>query len=210
MLLTARHQRRGQGRLGRRSPSRSIAPGPGLRRGGDDRRAAVRVRAGRDERQDRSPFRSPTSYKFKLHGQGARPPPAHPRLPRPGTPAARPTPAPPPATPRAEPVVNFAGVLRERGTRLPLAGRAGHRLSRRRRQASRLRGHRRRRTAPSASSISTPGDWKILIEAPGYYPLSAPPRTSTPASDSTSSITSSAAPTTPTTSPSPRRGRARR
>ena len=63
-------------------------------------------------------------YRFRLKSQAAPPPPAPDGGPSPpdgGAPHADGAPLRPPPR-RAQPVVNFAGVLRERGTRLPLAG----------------------------------------------------------------------------------------
>jgi TonB family protein len=100
-----------------------------------------------------------------------------PKAPPPPPPAPAPTPAPPaaagpaaPAGPARAPVVNFSGQLRERGTRLPLAGVL-------------VTVFRDDGPAPvgfEAPADATgvfhfldlaPGEWKILIEASGYYPF---------------------------------------
>ena len=78
-------------------------PGHRLRRGGDGRRAAVRVRAGRAGRQaDRRAARVP----LQVHAEAARQPAAGARRRSPGA-GAQPAPA---AAARAPPVVNFTGI----------------------------------------------------------------------------------------------------
>jgi TonB family protein len=105
-------------------------------------------------------------YHFKLAPKAPEPPPP---APTPVTPAA-PAAPPPPAAPAREPVVNFAGRLRERGTRLPMPGVL-------------VTVFRDDGTEPvgfeaTADQTGTfrffdlaPGPWKILIEAPGYFPF---------------------------------------
>jgi TonB family protein len=111
-------------------------------------------------------------YHFKLTPKAPPPPPPPPQaVPTPPA-GVTPTPAAPaaPPTPAAQPVVNFSGQLRERGTRLPMAGVL-------------VTVFRDDGPAPvgfEASADSTgafrffdlaPGSWKVLIESPGYYPF---------------------------------------
>jgi TonB family protein len=104
-------------------------------------------------------------YKFKLTPKA--PPPPIPAAPPSSTPA--PVAAPPPA-PARKPVVNFSGLLRERGTRLPMAGVL----------VTVFRDDGQKPLGFEASSDVggafhfvdlTAGDWKVLIEAPGYFPF---------------------------------------
>ncbi len=122
-------------------------------------------------------------YRFKLEPRVPEPAPA----PVPATPGAA-APPPPPA-PVREPVVNFQGLLRERGTRLPLAGvlvtvfrdapadapapsptpgAAPGTLP-----ASAPIGFEATADADGAFKFFdlAPGEWKVLIEAPGYFPF---------------------------------------
>jgi TonB family protein len=87
-----------------------------------------------------------------------------------GAPDGAPPPPPPPATPERKPVVNFTGVLRERGTRLPLAGVV----------VTVFRDEGEKPVGFEASSDADgrfefvdlePGDWKVLAEPPGYFPF---------------------------------------
>jgi len=105
-------------------------------------------------------------YHFKLAPKAPPPPPAEPSPAAPATPA----PAPAPAAPKREPVVNFSGQLRERGTRLPMAGVL----------VTVFRDDGPAAVGFEASADATgafrffdlaPGNWKILIEAPGYFPF---------------------------------------
>jgi TonB family protein len=105
-------------------------------------------------------------YHFKLAPKAPEPPPPAPTPVTPAAPAAPPR----PAAPAREPVVNFAGRLRERGTRLPMPGVL-------------VTVFRDDGTEPvgfeaTADQTGTfrffdlaPGPWKILIEAPGYFPF---------------------------------------
>ncbi len=127
-------------------------------------------------------------YKFKLTPK-APPPPA----PAAATTTAGPA---PPAAPARAPVVNFQGLLRERGTRLPMAGvlvtvfRDARRDEGGSAAAVPSRGARDRSRVPEevdgkplgfeATADAggrfqffdlAPGEWKVLIEAPGYYPF---------------------------------------
>jgi len=76
----------------------------------------------------------------------------------------------PPAAPARQPVVNFSGVLKERGTRLPLAGVL----------VTVFRDDGEKAVGFEASSDASgrfqfvdlaPGDWKVLAEPPGYFPF---------------------------------------
>ena len=134
-------------------------------------------------------------YHFKLTPMAAAAAPAR-RTPRRRC-AVTPTPPPPPA--RA-PVVNFSGRLRERGTRLPMAGVLV--------TVFRDDGPAAVGFEASADATGTfhffdlaPGAWKILIEAPGLLPLPHHRGDPPPARRPTSSTTSRRDPTTPTTSP---------
>ncbi len=106
-------------------------------------------------------------YHFKLAPKAPEPPPS--RRPRPATPAAPAAPPPPPA-PAREPVVNFAGRLRERGTRLPMPGVL---VTVFRDDGTEPLGFEA--TADQTGTFRffdlAPGPWKILIEAPGYFPF---------------------------------------
>ncbi len=74
-----------------------------------------------------------------------------------------------PAAPRPEPVANFAGILRERGTRLPLSGIL---VTVFRDDGDKALGFEATSDATGAFQFFdlTPGDWKVLIEPPGFYP----------------------------------------
>ena len=109
------------------------------------------------------------NYHFKLAAKPPEPPPAPPPTPTPVAPAA-PTPPPPPAAPAPTPVVNFSGRLRERGTRLPMPGVLV--------TVFRDDGNEPLGFEATADQTGTfhffdlaPGPWKILIEAPGYFPF---------------------------------------
>jgi TonB family protein len=99
-------------------------------------------------------------YRFTLKPKEA---PAPEPVAAPGAPAA------PPPPPR-EPVVNFQGLLRERGTRLPMAGVL---VTVFREQDGKPVGFEA--TADASGRFRffdlAAGDWKVLIEAPGYYPF---------------------------------------
>lgn len=105
-------------------------------------------------------------YKFRLK------PKAPPAVPAPETPPAAdggtPSPAEAPA-PAPPGVVNFSGVLRERGTRLPLPGML---VTVFRDDGEKPLGFEATSDAKGAFQFFdlTPGDWKILIEPPGFYP----------------------------------------
>lgn len=107
-------------------------------------------------------------YRFKLTPKEPVPPvPAEPAPP--GTTPAAPAATAPAAPPRT-PVANFTGRLRERGTRLPLAGV----------MVTVFRDDGEKPLGFEAATDETgafrffdlgPGEWKILVEAPGYYPV---------------------------------------
>ena len=105
-------------------------------------------------------------YKFRVKPKAPPPPPA----PAAGTPAATdvgaPAPAPAPAPPG---VVNFSGILRERGTRLPLQGML---VTVFRDDGEKPLGFEATSDANGSFQFFdlSPGDWKILIEPPGFYP----------------------------------------
>ena len=162
----AGHQRPGQGRFGQRGRAGHPA-GHGLRRGGHGGRPAVRVRAGRAGRQaDRRPAVVPLPV--QAEAQGPRPAPAAPGLPAPAAPGAS---ASAPAAARAP----AGGQLHRHAARArhpaAHAGRAGHRVPRGRR--ARPRGSRPPSDAGGRFRFFdlAPGDWKVLVEAPGYYPF---------------------------------------
>ena len=103
-------------------------------------------------------------YKFKLKARTTEPVPGAPALPgqAPGGPTA-------PTAPARAPVLNFTGLLRERGTRLPMPGVL-------------VTVFREVEGGPKGFEATTdaegrfqffdlePGEWKILVETPGYYP----------------------------------------
>jgi TonB family protein len=99
-------------------------------------------------------------YKFKLTAKVPPPPPP---------PTAAPTAAPPPAPAKAQ-VANFLGILRERGTRLPMPGVL---VTVFREEEGKPVGFEA--TSDAAGNFQffdlPPGEWKVLIEAPGYYPF---------------------------------------
>jgi len=114
-------------------------------------------------------------YRFTLKSRtapGATPGPAGP-----GAGAAQPT------APARAPKVNFAGTLIERGTRLPLAGVMVTVFRDDAEPASeRSGGAGERRSATGFEAMTdangrfefydlAPGDWKVLADPPGYYPL---------------------------------------
>jgi TonB family protein len=107
-------------------------------------------------------------YKFKL---AAKPVPQAPVSGTAGTtpaPATAPTQV-APAKPAVAPVVNFAGVLRERGTRLPLQGVL---VTVFRDDGQKAQGFEATSDATGAFRFFdlTTGDWKVLIDPPGFYP----------------------------------------
>jgi TonB family protein len=83
---------------------------------------------------------------------------------------AAPPPPPAPAAPARQPVVNFSGQLRERGTRLPMAGVL---VTVFRDDGPAPVGFEASADATGAFRLVdlAPGEWKVLIEAPGYYPF---------------------------------------
>ena len=74
-----------------------------------------------------------------------------------------------PVKPTPQPVVNFAGVLRERGTRLPLAGVL---VTVFREDGASPLGFEATSDATGGFRFFdlTPGDWKVLAEPPGFFP----------------------------------------
>jgi TonB family protein len=107
------------------------------------------------------------NYHFKFKPPTKAPPP-----PPPPPAAAPPTAAaePPPPAPVAPSVINFAGTLRERGTRLPLAGVLV--------TVFRDDGEKPQGFEATSDEKGTfhfvdlsPGPWKVLIDPPGYYPF---------------------------------------
>jgi TonB family protein len=115
--------------------------------------------------QDGKPIAVQLSYRYKFK---LTPRTAAPATPDGGPPAATPAPAPPPPAPK--PQVNFSGQLRERGTRLPMSGVV----------VTVFRDQDGKPVGFEASSDAegrfrffdlAPGEWKVLIEAPGYYPF---------------------------------------
>ncbi|MES1171855.1 MAG: TonB-dependent receptor [Bacteroidota bacterium] len=112
------------------------------------------------------------SYRYRFTLAAPKPPEPAPPSPQPqpdagATPAAAQPAAPPAAAPA--PVLNFAGLLRERGTRLPLAGVL---VTVFRDDGAKAVGYEATSTADGAFQFFdlTPGDWKVLIEPPGFYP----------------------------------------
>jgi len=104
-------------------------------------------------------------YKFRLKPKAPPPPaPETPAAPDAGAPVAAEAPAPAPPA-----VVNFSGILRERGTRLPLAGML---VTVFRDDGEKPLGFEATSDPNGAFQFFdlTPGDWKILIEPPGFYP----------------------------------------
>ncbi len=112
-------------------------------------------------------------YKYKFRVKAKAPPPPPPEAP--GTPAPEgtqpvaPPPAAPAATPAAASIANFAGILRERGTRLPLPGLL---VTVFRDDGEKPLGFEATTDSTGAFTFFdlTPGEWKVLIEAPGFYP----------------------------------------
>jgi TonB family protein len=103
-------------------------------------------------------------YRFKLSQKPpAPPPPTVPPLA--GTPASPPA----PTVPVPEPVLNFSGILRERGTRLPLPGML---VTVFRDDGAKALGFEATSDATGAFKFTdlAPGAWKILVEPPGFYP----------------------------------------
>ncbi|MDZ4697295.1 MAG: TonB-dependent receptor [Deltaproteobacteria bacterium] len=75
-----------------------------------------------------------------------------------------------PAAPKREPVVNFSGVLLERGTRLKLSG---FNVTVFREIEGKTVGYEANSNAEGKFEFFDldPGDWKVLIEQPGYFPF---------------------------------------
>ena len=195
----ARHRR-----AAARSPAVGVAepanpPGHGLRRGGDRGRAAVRVRARRDGRQA---DRRPDHLQLQVHAQAARRPPPPP----PPAGAA----APPRRRRRASRWSTSPASCASAAPACPWPASWSPCSATTSRQAASAS---RPPPTPRASFRFfdlAPGEWKVLVEAPGYLPLPHHRDDRRRTRRSTSPTTSSAAPTTPTTSPSPPPARARR
>ena len=110
-------------------------------------------------------------YKFKLAPKAPPPAPANPDGGAPdATPPAVPAAPSVPAAPAPAPVVNFSGVLRERGTRLPLGGILVTVF--RDDEAGKPVGYEATSDATGAFRFFDlgPGDWKVLVEPPGFFP----------------------------------------
>jgi TonB family protein len=116
-------------------------------------------------------------YKFRLKAKPAEPPAGAPGA-APGAPAA----------PARAPVANFTGFLRERGTRLPMPGvlvtvfreqptEPGKQAEPSEQSKPGEQGKQEGYEATSDASGHFkffdlgPGEWKVLVEAPGYYPF---------------------------------------
>ncbi len=109
-------------------------------------------------------------YKFKLAAKPPTPQPPAAGSPGLASPSGNQGPGPAvPAKPAAAPVVNFAGVLRERGTRLPLQGVL---VTVFRDDGQQALGFEATSDAKGAFNFFdlTPGDWKVLVDPPGFYP----------------------------------------
>jgi TonB family protein len=106
-------------------------------------------------------------YKFRLGAKKSAAPDGGVPAP-PGDAGSRPAPA-EAATPAAAPVANFGGVLRERGTRLPLAGAL---VTVFRDDGEKALGFEATADEKGAFTFFdlAAGDWKVLIEPAGYYP----------------------------------------
>jgi TonB family protein len=106
-------------------------------------------------------------YKFRLKPKAPPPPPA----PDAGVAPIETTPTAPaaPAVVAPAPVANFSGILRERGTRLPLAGML---VTVFRDDGEKPLGFEATSDTSGAFTFFdlTPGEWKVLIEPPGFYP----------------------------------------
>jgi TonB family protein len=111
-------------------------------------------------------------YKYKFRLKPKAPPPAQAPAPQ-AAPSAAGTAPPPaaaePAKPTPAAIANFTGVLRERGTRLPLGGML---VTVFRDDGEKALGFEATSDAKGAFTFFdlTPGEWKILIEPPGFYP----------------------------------------
>lgn len=112
------------------------------------------------------------SYKYKFRLAAKAPPPSATtpvagNAPDAATPAA--SAAAPPPKPAPQPVLNFAGILRERGTRLPLQGVL---VTVFRDDGQKAFGFEATSDAAGVFQFFdlAPGDWKVLIEPPGFYP----------------------------------------
>ena len=86
-----------------------------------------------------------------------------------GNPAAPATAAAATTAPKKAPVANFTGLLRERGTRLPMSGIL---VTVFRDDGEKAVGFESASDETGAFTFFdlTPGEWKVLIEAPGFYP----------------------------------------
>ena len=104
-------------------------------------------------------------YRFKL---APKTPPAGTPVPGAAAPGAPPVPAAPPR----QPVANLYGQLRERGTRLPLTG-VLITVFRDRGEGQPPEGYEA--TSDDSGQFRffdlSPGEWKVNVEAPGYYPF---------------------------------------
>ncbi|MFA5718312.1 MAG: TonB-dependent receptor [Desulfobulbaceae bacterium] len=74
----------------------------------------------------------------------------------------------PAAAPRPDPVINFRGVLKERGTRLPISGTT---VTLFRDDSDEAWETLTDADGAFAFADLTPGDWKVFAHPPGYYPL---------------------------------------
>jgi TonB family protein len=104
-------------------------------------------------------------YKFRLKPKEATPTPADagPTAPERSTTAA-------PVKPTREPVVNFSGMLRERGTRLPIAGAV---VTVFREEGGKPIGFEAAANDEGKFRFFdlAPGEWKVLVEPAGFYPF---------------------------------------
>jgi TonB family protein len=140
---------------------------------------------------DGKPIAVQLTYRYRFRLKPPEAPPAAPPTPTPG--GAPPLPAPAPAARARTPVVNLSGLVRERGTRLPLAGvlvtvfrdapaapaapAAGADApappAAPAAEPAKAEGYESTADAEGRFQFFdlAPGEWKILIEPPGYYPF---------------------------------------
>ncbi len=128
---------------------------------------------------DGKPLAVQISYRYRFTLKAAQPAPStQPGAPgtQPAAPGIQPVPSTQPATPATQParapVENFGGVLRERGTRLPLAG-VLVTVFRDAAEGEDAVGFEATSDAEGRFAFFDlePGPWKVLADPPGYYPL---------------------------------------
>ena len=119
---------------------------------------------------DGRPIAVQINYRFKFKPPAKPMPAPAPAPPTPGAPGATAAAPPSPPPPAPAPVINFAGTLRTRGTRLPVPGAL---VTVFRDDGEKPIGFEATTDEKGGFSFAdlAPGRWKILSDPPGYFPL---------------------------------------